>query len=201
MRQEGLPFEAARPPVPKVGLVASGQEPASALYFVRHPRARRYLLRVEPTGRIRVTIPRGGSKREAESFVRRQQAWILHQMQRLASSTPIPSADRGLLLARARLELPSELLATADRLGLIVTKVSVRNQRSRWGSCGRDGHITLNWRLVTMPSWVREYVLIHELIHLKRMDHSPAYWALVAEACPDYAKARQWLRAHGRGLA
>jgi hypothetical protein len=52
-----------------------------------------------------------------------------------------------------------------------------------------------------MPDWVREYVLIHELMHLRRLDHSPAYWALVAEAYPDYAKARAWLRVNGPTLA
>jgi predicted metal-dependent hydrolase len=73
--------------------------------------------------------------------------------------------------------------------------VSVRNQRSRWGSCSPNGHICLNWRLVTMPDWVRDYVLIHELMHLKRMDHSRKFWALVSAAFPDYQAARQWLRA------
>jgi predicted metal-dependent hydrolase len=81
-----------------------------------------------------------------------------------------------------------------------VTRVSIRNQRSRWGSCGPDGHICLNWRLVRMPPAVRDYVIVHELMHLRRMDHSAAYWALVAAACPDYQAARRWLREHGRGL-
>jgi predicted metal-dependent hydrolase len=58
----------------------------------------------------------------------------------------------------------------------------------------------LNWRLVRMPEWVRDYVLIHELMHLRRMDHSPAYWKHVAAACPAYKAARAWLRANGRSL-
>jgi predicted metal-dependent hydrolase len=53
---------------------------------------------------------------------------------------------------------------------------------------------------MAMPEWVRDYVLIHELMHLRRLDHSPKYWKLVAEACPLYRDARKWLRAHGRGL-
>jgi predicted metal-dependent hydrolase len=52
-----------------------------------------------------------------------------------------------------------------------------------------------------MPEWVRDYVLIHELMHLRRMDHSPAFWTHVGAACPDYQRAREWLRAHGQGLA
>ena len=84
--------------------------------------------------------------------------------------------------------------------GLAVSRVSVRNQRTRWGSCGRDGHICLNWRLILMPDWVRNYVIIHELMHLRRLDHSIQYWRLVAEAYPDYESARTWLRVHGPSL-
>ncbi len=155
-------------------------------------------MRVEPTGSVRVTIPRGGSRREAEAFVTRQRAWISRQLLRLPSRDSVFTTEqRENLKQQAVAELPGELLALAARHGLEVTKVSVRNQRSRWGSCGRDGHITLNWRLVAMPEWVREYVLVHELMHLRRLDHSPEYWALVADAYPDYAKARAWLRVNG----
>ena len=105
-----------------------------------------------------------------------------------------------MLRDRARRQLPSQLRALAARHGLTVSRVTIRDQRTRWGSCGPDGHICLNWRLVLMPGFVTEYVLIHELMHLRRMDHSPAYWRLVAAACPDYRTAREWLRHHGRQL-
>jgi predicted metal-dependent hydrolase len=178
-----------------------GQLTPAAIYFVRHQRARRYLVRVEPTGTVRVTIPRGGSRREAEAFATRQRGWISRQLLRLRSRTPLMATDeREALQERARMELPLQLYSLAGRFGLQVARVSIRNQRSRWGSCGRDGHITLNWRLIAMPDWVREYVLIHELMHLRRLDHSPKYWKLVAEVYPDYAKARAWLRAHGSAL-
>ena len=101
---------------------------------------------------------------------------------------------------RAAVELPPLLLRAAEDHGLAVTRISIRNQRSRWGSCGRDGHITLNWRLVLMPQEVRDYVILHELMHLRRMDHSPEYWRLVEAACPDYRQARDWLRANGPSL-
>jgi len=98
------------------------------------------------------------------------------------------------LREQARRELPARLMELAAAHGLTVTRVSIRNQRWRWGSCSRSGHICLNWRLVTMPAPVRDYVLIHELMHLKRMDHSPAFWKLVATGCPDYRAQRAWLR-------
>ena len=111
-----------------------------------------------------------------------------------------PLEERRALRAQARRELPARLLELAGQHGLAVSRVSIRNQRARWGSCGRDGHICLNWRLAMMPPSVRDYVLVHELMHLRRMDHSPAYWRLVAIACPGYREAREWLRRHGPSL-
>jgi predicted metal-dependent hydrolase len=189
--QLGLPF------LPRDERATTAPDPA--FYYIRHKRARRYLLRVDHDGRVRITIPRGGSKREAEAFAARNQTWIARQRARITQ--PLFSPDeRRAWRQRAETELPPRLLALAASFGLAVVKVTVRNQRTRWGSCGRDGHITLNWRLVLMPEQVRDYVLIHELMHLRRLDHSPEYWRLVADACPGYREARQWLRAHGPGL-
>ena len=185
-----------------------------AFVFVRHPRARRYLIRVTGEGTVRVTVPRWGSKREAAAFAARERAWIEKQLQRAqvererrererrtpndesgtANDEPQRGADQNESIARAKRELPPRLLELAAQHGLTVSRVSIRNQRRRWGSCSRDGHICLNWRLVTMPEDVRDYVLIHELMHLRRLDHSPKFWKLVAEACPAYAEARAWLR-------
>jgi predicted metal-dependent hydrolase len=146
-----------------------------------------------------VTIPRGGSRREAEAFVQRNTDWILRQRSRTQAELRPAENDRA-LRQQARRELPARLLELSARYGITVTRDSVLNQRSRWGSCGRDGHICLNWRLVLMPSSVRDYVLIHELMHLRRMDHSATYWRLVADACPEYQAARDWLRRHGPAL-
>ncbi len=214
--QLGLPFAAE--PIAAPERTPSKQRPApdtstrqvaapSTLHdevmFVRHPRARRYVIRVGAGGRVRVTIPRGGSKREAQVFVERQQGWIEKQRQResqVKAREPeaIDPAIERRLRDRATRELPARLLELASRHGLQVRRVSVRNQRWRWGSCARNGHICLNWRLVRMPADVRDYVMIHELMHLKRMDHSPKFWRLVAGACPDYENARKWLRDHAR---
>jgi hypothetical protein len=101
------------------------------------------------------------------------------------------------LRARATRALPPRLMTLAARFDLSVMRVSVRNQRARWGSCATGGRISLNWRLIQTPDAVCDYVLIHELMHLKRMDHSAAYWKLVAAACPEYKKARAWLRSQG----
>lgn len=173
------------------------------IVFVRHPRARRYVIRVAANGGIRVTGPRGGSKRQARAFAEQQRPWVEKQRRKLAldcaraGQTVDPEAETA-LRARAKLELPPRLLELAAENGLRVARVSVRNQQWRWGSCAPNGHICLNWRLVQMPPEIRDYVMIHELMHLKRMDHSSRFWRLVALACPNYEDARRWLREHAQ---
>jgi predicted metal-dependent hydrolase len=160
---------------------------------------------------VRVTVPRWGSKREAAAFADRERAWIEKQRRRVeeerarlsgsSDAGPQPgegSVEECTLQARAKRELPPRLLELAAQHRLTVTRVSVRNQRWRWGSCSRSGHICLNWRLVQMPDAVRDYVMLHELMHLKRMDHSPKFWKLVEKVCPDYQAARAYLRAQVR---
>ena len=168
--------------------------------FIRHPTARRYVIQVRPDGSVRVTVPRWGSRRQAELFAEEQRSWIERQRARVRESAThgqsySPEAIRELRRQAAR-ELPGRLLLLAEHHGVQVSRVSVRNQRTRWGSCSPSGHICLNWRLVLMPDSVRDYVLIHELMHLRRLDHSRHFWRLVAHACPDYENARQWLREH-----
>lgn len=171
--------------------------------FVRHARARRYVIRVRPDGSVRVTVPRWGSKRQAQEFADEQRAWIDRQRHRAAEhqrdAAPAYSTEQlRELRARARKELPEELRRLAVVNGLRVARVSVRNQRGRWGSCSPKAHVCLNWRLVVVPDFVREYVLVHELMHLKQLDHSPKFWSLVADACPGYQSARAWLRQNPR---
>jgi len=218
---------------------------APALHFVRNGRARRYILRVLPDASVRVTIPRRGSQREAEAFVRTRAEWIDERRRELEttrratrwragqrvwwrgercvlevtpatagtvtvrcgdlSATSVPRDDYRPLLEPVMRRwaadlLPARLRALASACGLVIARVSIRNQRSRWGSCSRDGNIALNWRLVQMPATVCDYVLLHELMHLREPNHSPRFWALVEGVCPDYAQARAWLRAEGPAL-
>lgn len=101
---------------------------------------------------------------------------------------------------RARAHLPEELAALAATFDIAVTRVSIRDQRSRWGSCSRRGTISLNWRLVQVPPFVRKYVLVHELMHRRELNHSARFWRHVAAACPRYVEARRWLRSEGMRL-
>ncbi len=168
--------------------------------FVRPRWARRYILRVLDDGRLRVTLPRWGSKKEARAFVEQSREWIARQLRKQALAPPAVHRDDPELRKRAVKELPAELLALADRFGITVTGVSIRNQRSRWGACSSRGSITLNWRLVLVPAFVREYVMIHELMHRREMNHSKRFWKHVAAACPRHDDARKWLLTEGPRL-
>jgi predicted metal-dependent hydrolase len=93
-------------------------------------------------------------------------------------------------------ELPPRLLDYAAMHRLLVHRVTVRNQRTRWGSCSRHGNIALNWRLIQTPPFVRDYICLHELMHLREMNHSKGFWREVEAVCPYYRAAEQWLKTH-----
>jgi predicted metal-dependent hydrolase len=100
----------------------------------------------------------------------------------------------------AEAELPALVFELAARHQVNVRRVQVRGQRSRWGSCSRRGTISLNWRLVQAPLLVRDYIVLHELAHLKEMNHSRRFWQEVARLCPEFAEAERWLKQHSRLL-
>ena len=185
---------------PQESALRSHGEGAARIVFVRHRWARRYILRMLDDGTLRVTLPRSGSKGEAQAFVERSAAWIAKQLLKHQSRSPVVHPDGAALRRRAAIELPAQLLALAAAHGVTVSRISIRNQRSRWGACSSTGSITLNWRLVLVPPSVREYVMIHELMHRRELNHSKRFWRHVIAACPHYRDARRWLRVEGRRL-
>ena len=98
---------------------------------------------------------------------------------------------------RAKIELPARAWELAAVTGVDVKHVTVRNQRSRWGSCSANGTISLNWRLVQTPDFVRDYIIYHELMHLREMNHSERFWARVEEVCPHWRDAERWIKRNG----
>jgi predicted metal-dependent hydrolase len=95
---------------------------------------------------------------------------------------------------RARVELPARAWELAAITGADVRRVTVRNQRSRWGSCSAAGTISLNWRLLQTPDLVRDYIIHHELAHLREMNHSARFWARVEESFPAWRDAERWIK-------
>jgi len=89
----------------------------------------------------------------------------------------------------------------AARLGVKYDRCVVRSQKTLWGSCSRKRNLSFNWKLMMAPEAVVDYVIVHELAHLREMNHSKRFWAIVAEDCPGWREYRKWLRQHGRELA
>jgi len=106
-----------------------------------------------------------------------------------------PVLERHLWKLAAR-ELPPRVLEYAALHQLPVRRISIRNQRSRWGSCSRHGTISLNWRLIQAPPQVRDYIVLHELCHFREMNHSVRFWREVKRVCPDFETAERWLKQH-----
>ena len=98
---------------------------------------------------------------------------------------------------RAKVELPARTWELSAVTGVDVKLVSVRNQQARWGSCSANGTISLNWRLVQTPEFVRDYIIYHELMHLREMNHSARFWARVEEVCPGWQSAELWIKRNG----
>ncbi len=95
---------------------------------------------------------------------------------------------------RGRIELPARAWELSAETAVDVKHVTVRNQRSRWGSCSTGGTVSLNWRLVQTPDTVRDYIIYHELMHLREMNHSDRFWTRVNEVCPWWREAERWLK-------
>jgi predicted metal-dependent hydrolase len=114
-------------------------------------------------------------------------------------------ADRTPALERwyrraARVEIEPRLERACSLAGSSYSKLTIRGQRTRWASCSRSGAMSFNWRLLLAPEAVLDYVVWHEVCHLEVMDHSPRFWSLLAQWCPNYRQHSRWLRRHGQTL-
>jgi predicted metal-dependent hydrolase len=113
---------------------------------------------------------------------------------------PVPALERW-YRNQARLVIGPKLDAATARAGTSYTTLTIRGQRTRWASCSAAGAMSFNWRLLLAPEAVLDYVVEHEVCHLEILDHSPRFWALLAERVPDYAEHARWLRRYGSALA
>ena len=110
-----------------------------------------------------------------------------------------PAVERWYRRAAHR-EIAGRLDAACDQAELFYTRLTIRGQRTRWASCSRTGAMSFNWRLLLAPEPVLDYVVWHEVCHLRVMDHSQRFWALLAGYCPGYKEQQRWLRRYGSTL-
>ncbi|TRL38975.1 M48 family metallopeptidase [Rhizobium straminoryzae] len=104
------------------------------------------------------------------------------------------------LKKEARYDLERLSAIHAGRIGKAIRSLTLKDTRSRWGSCSWQGNLSFSWRIVMAPPLVIDYLAAHEVAHLKEMNHGPQFWALCGELCPDMETARRWLKAHGSQL-
>jgi hypothetical protein len=100
----------------------------------------------------------------------------------------------------AREEITTRALKMAKKTERRIQRITVRDTRSRWGSCSSTGNLSFSWRLIFAPEEVLEYVVAHEVAHLRYMNHSEKFWNLVSYLCPNYEAAKAWLKLHGKEL-
>jgi len=161
------------------------------------PRARRARIELPPGRGPLLVVPRGTSARQIDRLLDHWAPWVERQLARRQGDRP-PLADRTEQECRELVRAEAGRIAADE--GFEPARIRVAGQRTRWGSCAPSGTVSLNWRLALAPPAVLDYVVIHELCHLREPNHGPRFWALVELHRPQYPAARRWLRDHGHAL-
>ena len=160
-------------------------------------------LEITAQGEVLVRAPRRLSAAAIDRFVKSKEGWLRSRLAKYQSRPTLPVLTEGELAnlrTAAREEFAALSAKWAPRLGVTYGKITIRTQKSRWGSCSAQGNLNFNCLLMLAPEEIREYVAVHELCHRMHMNHSPAFWTAVAKALPDYEARRKWLKTNGAAL-
>jgi predicted metal-dependent hydrolase len=152
---------------------------------------------IKPGGQVLVTAPMWVPQYKVREFVESKKAWVLSQQAHALQRQTLPSfseQSKHLVKAQALRAFSQRLKELNLAYGFEYKRVSIRDQSTRWGSCSKTGTLSFNFRLYTLRPEIQDYVLVHELCHLKEMNHSPRFWALVARTLPDYLTLRRELK-------
>ena len=165
-------------------------------------RSRRKTLAIEitPHGEILVRAPLRLAAREIRRFVDSKQPWISAHLSALPIATPLTREEHNALVHSARQVLPQKAAHYAKLLGVTYGRITIRSQKTRWGSCAASGNLSFNCLLMLAPEEIQDYVVVHELCHRKEMNHSSAFWSEVETIMPDYRSRKAWLKEHGASL-
>ena len=160
-------------------------------------------IQITRNGAVLVRCPRRMPEAEVRRFVAEKSAWIEGHLTALRAVPQEPVLTDGELHARARQAMeviPVRVAHFAPLVGVTCGAITIRSQRSRWGSCSGKGNLSFNCLLMLTPPEVLDYVVVHELFHRLEMNHSPRFWAEVERVLPDYRTRRKWLKDHGGAL-
>lgn len=161
-------------------------------------------LEVTRDGRVLVRAPYRMPETRIRAFVEEKKEWLEIQLaranecqeqQRQAGSISGEQRRAGIETARKR--IPERAAYYAEIIGVTYGRITIREQKSRWGSCSSKGNLNFNWKLVLAPPEVLDYVVVHELCHRLQMNHSTAFWNEVERILPDYRERRKWLKENG----
>ncbi len=164
-------------------------------------------LQIKPDGNIELRAPMQMKDVQIQEFVRRKSNWIekhllaVKEHQQQMSQIKLLTTEEIHDLANQALEVITKRVNYfAEIIGVTYGMITIRNQKSRWGSCSGKGNLNFNCLLMLAPMEVLDYVVVHELCHRKEMNHSPKFWAEVAQILPDYEKQKLWLKEHGEEI-
>ena len=166
-------------------------------------------IEIKKDGRVIVRAPMRVPMRDIERFINEKSEWIrVHRakvLERKAQeeANPVPTLTdaqlRG-LKKRASIVISERVAHFAPLVGVDYGRITIRSQKTRWGSCSSKGDLNFNCLLLLAPPEVLDYVVVHELCHRKQMNHSPRFWAEVARVIPDYKAKVKWLKENGGRL-
>ena len=169
-------------------------------------RSRRHTIAVEVTSDARVIVraPYAMTDSAIMTFVDARREWISKHVSKMkekaarkAAAPKYSENERKQLVEKALKVIPEKVWLFAKKIGVTYGNITVRNQRTRWGSCSSNGNLNFNYMLAAMPDEILDYVVVHELCHRREMNHSPKFWAEVERALPDYRSSRKWLKENG----
>lgn len=158
-------------------------------------------IQITSAGEVVVRCPNRMRKADVQQFVESKRGWIeRHLSKPRPVCPPFTAEELDALAKQARTALPIRVAEFASRMGISYGRITIRSQRTRWGSCSGKGNLNFNCLLMLVPAEVRDYVIVHELCHRKELNHSARFWAEVEQVLPDYQIQRRWLKDHGNEL-
>ncbi|MCI6553330.1 MAG: M48 family metallopeptidase [Lachnospiraceae bacterium] len=174
---------------------------------IRRSGRRTVALEVTSDARVIVRAPYGLPEAELKRFIKEKSPWIEKALERIrqrkeegSSREKLSMEDLHRLADQALAVIPAKAARYAQQVGVSYGRITIRNQRSRWGSCSSKGNLNFNCLLMLMPEEVLDYVIVHELCHRKEMNHSERFWREVERVLPDYRERRKWLKEHGSAV-
>lgn len=166
-------------------------------------------LEVGQNGQVKLRAPQRVSEQALLGFVQEKKEWIvrkvlfMEELRDIKAQREVPDYIRYPALeqkyrSQARERLQQRTAYFAQLMGVSYGKITIKETKTRWGSCSTKGNLNFHWKLVLMPPEILDYMVVHELAHRKEMNHSPAFWAEVERILPDYRKRRRWLKCFGQ---